>query len=117
MGLIRKTFAVSTLGLVRGSSKKQRVAKAQLNELRAQTLLMQEQADANAGPADPLTSPVAEVRRAEKRRIDAQNEAMNLRPTERQQKVQLLWRMYNDGVLSLEQYTAAYEALDAEATA
>lgn len=117
MGLIRKTLAVGTLGLVRGSSKKQRVAKAQLNELRAQTQLMQEQADALAGPPDPLHSPVAEVRTAELRRINAQNQAMNLRPTERQQKVQLLWQMHNDGVLTLEQYTAAYEALDAEATA
>lgn len=31
MGLIRKTLAVSTLGGVSGSSKKQRVAKQQLN--------------------------------------------------------------------------------------
>lgn len=35
MGLIRKTLAVGTIGCVSGSSKKQRVAKAQLNELRA----------------------------------------------------------------------------------
>lgn len=39
MGLIRKSLAVSSLGLVRDSSKKQRVAKAQLNELRKQTKL------------------------------------------------------------------------------
>lgn len=40
MGLIRKTLSVSTVGLVRGSSKKQRVAKAQLKELRKQTGMM-----------------------------------------------------------------------------
>jgi hypothetical protein len=40
MGLIRKTLAVSTVGLVRGSSKKQRVAKSQLKELRKQTGMM-----------------------------------------------------------------------------
>lgn len=33
MGLIRKSLAVSTLGVVHGSSKKQRVAKATLNAL------------------------------------------------------------------------------------
>lgn len=33
MGLIRKTLAVGTLGTVHGSSKKQRVAAAQLGEL------------------------------------------------------------------------------------
>jgi hypothetical protein len=37
MGLIRKTMMVGTMGVVRGSSKKQRVAKAQLKELRTQT--------------------------------------------------------------------------------
>lgn len=31
MGLIRETLMISTAGVVRGSSKKQRVAKAQLN--------------------------------------------------------------------------------------
>jgi citrate lyase beta subunit len=35
MGLIRKTLAVGTVGVVSGSSKKQRVAKAQLRELQA----------------------------------------------------------------------------------
>lgn len=115
MGLIRKTLAVSTLGLVRGSSKKQRVAKAQLNELREQTRLMQEQAAALL-PTDPQYSPVPEVRQAEQRRIDAQNQAMNLRPSEREQQVQTLWRLYKDGVLTQGQYNAAYEALDGEAT-
>lgn len=43
MGLIRKTMMVGTLGVVRGSSKKQRVAKAQLRELRTQTGLQQAQ--------------------------------------------------------------------------
>jgi hypothetical protein len=111
VGLIRKTLALGTLGLVRGSSKKQRVAQAQLDELRAQTLLMQEQAAAFADPPDPLDSPVPEVRRAERRRIDAQNQAMGLHPSERQQQVQVLWRRYKDGTLTREQYTVAYEAL------
>lgn len=35
MGLIRKSLAVGTIGVVNGSSKKQRVARAQINELRA----------------------------------------------------------------------------------
>lgn len=43
MGLIRKTLAVSTIGLVRPNSKKQRVAKAQLKELKEQTRIMAEQ--------------------------------------------------------------------------
>jgi hypothetical protein len=109
VGLIRKTLAVSTLGLVRGSSKKQRVAKAQLNELRTQTRLMQDQATAD--PADPLDSPVPAVRAAEKRRIDAQNEKMRRRPTERELQVDVLWRLLKDGVLTKEQYAAAYAAL------
>lgn len=44
MGLIRKSLMIGTAGLVRGSSKKQRVAKAQLKELKQQTKLMAEQA-------------------------------------------------------------------------
>jgi len=35
MGLLRKTFAVGTLGVVNGSSKKQRVAKATLEAIQA----------------------------------------------------------------------------------
>ncbi|MGD9989324.1 DUF2510 domain-containing protein [Pseudonocardia sp.] len=46
MGLIRKSLAVGTMGAVRGSSKKQRVAKAQLRELKAQTALQKEQMEA-----------------------------------------------------------------------
>jgi hypothetical protein len=42
MGLIRKSLAVGTFGLVRGSSKKQRVAKAQLEEMRKQTEVMRQ---------------------------------------------------------------------------
>lgn len=41
VGLIRKTLMVGTLGIVRGSSKKQRVAKKSLQELRTQTSLQQ----------------------------------------------------------------------------
>lgn len=43
MGLIRKTLMIGTAGAVRGNSKKQRVAKAQLKELKQQTRLMAEQ--------------------------------------------------------------------------
>lgn len=43
MGLIRKSLAITTVGLVRPSSKKQRVAKAQLKELKQQTRIMSEQ--------------------------------------------------------------------------
>jgi type II secretory pathway pseudopilin PulG len=42
VGLIRKTLMISTAGVVRGSSKKQRVAKKSLRELQAQTRLQQQ---------------------------------------------------------------------------
>lgn len=45
MGLIRGTLMLGTGGLVHGSSKKQRVAKSQLRELRAQTKLLEQIAD------------------------------------------------------------------------
>lgn len=45
MGLIRGTLMLGTGGLVSGSSKKQRVAKAQLRELRTQTQLLEQIAD------------------------------------------------------------------------
>lgn len=48
MGLIRKTFAIGAamggVPVVRMNSKKQRVAKAQLNQLKEQTRIMAEQA-------------------------------------------------------------------------
>jgi hypothetical protein len=43
MGLIRKTLMISTAGLVRGSSKKQRVAKAHLRQTKAQVRQTKEQ--------------------------------------------------------------------------
>jgi type II secretory pathway pseudopilin PulG len=46
VGLIRKTLMIGTGGLVRGSSKKQRVAKAQLKELRQQTRTAEQQVKA-----------------------------------------------------------------------
>lgn len=48
MGLIRKSLMVGTLGGVSGSSKKQRVAKASLRELRQQTALLAQIADPGA---------------------------------------------------------------------
>ena len=61
VGLIRKTLMISTAGIVRGSSKKQRVAKASLRQLRQQTRLqeqaiMQQQAAAQQ-PAPPAAAP------------------------------------------------------------
>jgi hypothetical protein len=44
MGLIRKTLAVSTLGVVKGSSKKQRVAKATMKSSQAAAAALQQQA-------------------------------------------------------------------------
>ena len=41
MGLIRKSLALGTLGVVRPNSKKQRVGKAQLKELKKQTAVLQ----------------------------------------------------------------------------
>jgi hypothetical protein len=55
MGIIRKSLMIGTVGVVRGSSKKQRVAKAQLTELRKQTEIVQAQARAAGVPdARPL---------------------------------------------------------------
>ena len=48
MGLIRKSLMVGTLGGVSGSSKKQRVAKASLRELKQQTALLAQIADPGA---------------------------------------------------------------------
>lgn len=45
MGLIRGSLMLGTGGLVSGSSKKQRVAKAQLRELQSQTKLLEQIAD------------------------------------------------------------------------
>ncbi|QRP48021.1 DUF2510 domain-containing protein [Amycolatopsis sp. FDAARGOS 1241] len=64
MGLIRKTLMISTGGIVRGSSKKQRVAKASLKELRAQTRYQQAAAAAAVQQASqvapmPAGPPVA----------------------------------------------------------
>jgi hypothetical protein len=42
MGIIRKTLMVSTAGIVRGSSKKQRVAKAGLRQQKLQTSLLKD---------------------------------------------------------------------------
>ncbi|GLY35301.1 hypothetical protein Amsp01_013250 [Amycolatopsis sp. NBRC 101858] len=57
MGLIRKSLMIGTAGLVRGSSKKQRVAKKSLRELQTQTRL-QRQALAQQGEA-PAAQPAA----------------------------------------------------------
>lgn len=45
MGLIRKSLMLGTGGIVSGNSKKQRVAKSQLRELRTQTQLLEQIAD------------------------------------------------------------------------
>ena len=42
MGLIRKTASLTTLGVVRMNSKKQRVAKKQLGEMKRQTQALEE---------------------------------------------------------------------------
>ena len=61
MGLIRKTLMIGTAGVVRGSSKKQRVAKASLRQLREQTRLqeqaLKQQQAATRQPAAPATAP------------------------------------------------------------
>lgn len=97
MGLIRKTLAVGTVGVVRGSSKKQRNAKAQLKELREQTELLRQED-------------------AERRRVSAQNyqagvQASQREAVQREQLVTALWQMRKSGVLTQEQYEAAYAAL------
>ncbi|HVV12475.1 DUF2510 domain-containing protein [Amycolatopsis sp.] len=59
MGLIRKTLMISTAGAVRGSSKKQRVAKAQLKELRQQTRIAAQQAKAQQQAVPLPATPAA----------------------------------------------------------
>ena len=59
MGLIRKTLMISTGGLVRGSSKKQRVAKKSLRELRTQTKLQQQQVRAQQAASSAVPQPPA----------------------------------------------------------
>lgn len=59
MGLIRKTLMISTAGAVRGSSKKQRVAKAQLKELRQQTRIAEQQARAQQAANQQAPVPVS----------------------------------------------------------
>lgn len=97
MGLIRKSLAVGTVGVVRGSSKKQRVAKAQLHELREQTRLIREEA--------------AAAQEAQRRSINAQNRAASGLALQREQQVTALWQMRKAGVLTQQQYEAAYAAL------
>ncbi len=65
MGLIRKTLAISTVGLVSPSSRKQRVASAQLRELRAQTRLMRQAATVTDAVTreTPTSVPVKQQRR------------------------------------------------------
>ncbi|MGV9293998.1 MULTISPECIES: DUF2510 domain-containing protein [Amycolatopsis] len=59
MGIIRKSLMVSTGGIVRGSSKKQRVAKAQLKQLEAQTRAQQATAAAAVKQAEAVAAAVA----------------------------------------------------------
>jgi hypothetical protein len=53
VGLIRKSLMLGTGGLVRGSSKKQRVAKKSLRELREQTKLQRQANALQPAPAAP----------------------------------------------------------------
>lgn len=54
MGLIRKTLAVGTLGCVKGSSKKQRVAK---DSLRTQQAILAELRATHAAQPPPFQPP------------------------------------------------------------
>lgn len=58
MGMIRKSLMVGSLGLVRGSSKKQRVAKATLREAQAQTNILRH---AHRAPEQPSYAPVTDA--------------------------------------------------------
>lgn len=57
MGLIRKTLMVGSAGMVRGSSKKQRVAKAQLKQLQEQTRIARQDALAQQAAIQPVSAP------------------------------------------------------------
>jgi hypothetical protein len=57
VGLIRKSLMLGTGGLVRGSSKKQRVAKKSLREMRTQTRLQQQALKQQAQAPAAATAP------------------------------------------------------------
>jgi len=58
VGLIRKSLMLGTAGLVRGSSKKQRVAKKSLRELQAQTRLQRQTLKQQAAAPAAVPAPV-----------------------------------------------------------
>lgn len=64
MGLIRTTLTISTVGVVNPRSRKQRVAAAQLREMKAQTALLQQIADPGKAERerDAKEAKIAELR-------------------------------------------------------
>lgn len=66
MGLIRKTLAAGTLGTVKGSSKKQRTAKATLQEIQRQNAILD-------GSAERATRQAADARLAKLQRKATDN--------------------------------------------
>lgn len=108
MGLIRKTLALGTVGIVNPRSKKQRVAAASLNELHEQTRLMQEH--------NRLVQQQAEAAAVNLAQRNAPPDPVRL-PTDgasavaREKTVCALWRQYKQGVLTFAEYEAAYHAL------
>lgn len=108
MGLIRKTLALGTVGIVNPRSKKQRVAAASLHELHEQTRLMQEH--------NRLMQEQANTAALNLARDNAPPNPAGL-PTDgaaavaREKTVCALWRQYKQGVLTAAEYEAAYHAL------
>jgi multidrug efflux pump subunit AcrA (membrane-fusion protein) len=81
MGLIRKSLMLSTAGVVSGSSKKQRLAKASLQELKKQTKLLAQIADPQAAARERAEQGAALAR--QQARIKASQEAKQQRAIER----------------------------------
>jgi hypothetical protein len=100
MGLIRKSFALGTAGIVSPSSKKQRVAKATKNEIVA--LRRQEEAIAQTQRTEEMFRQLPPEGKAEYRRIEADFAAARgfgfaaaRRRNELVQEMRMLWRQYD----------------------
>lgn len=85
MGLIRGSLMLGTGGLVSGSSKKQRVAKAQLRELQSQTKLLEQIAD--PGKLERERAARQAAKDARQARVAATLESRHQRALERKQRL------------------------------
>ncbi|MBB4689844.1 DUF2510 domain-containing protein [Amycolatopsis jiangsuensis] len=103
MGIIRKSLMVGTGGVVRGSSKKQRVAKAQLKELRKQTSMMDASGSSTGYPAGSIGDLLAKRKQRNAEPVQPQAPAPGWYPSPNQQG-QLQWW---DGATWVESFAPA----------